>query len=108
MEITFNDDPVMGTYPAFGRRATLLKYFRHRGSLLMLFASRKSDPEGSNDKNRENAVEFIRKNPDWQIYTITTDDVGKGLYMERGWHYFNSMHRYVAVLDRKFRTMKYV
>jgi len=76
-EIFFEDDPIEGTYPEYGTRSKMLKHFEDANAEIVKFDSgqiRKNSDKKTTYPQYDKAVEFLKKNPDYQIYTIISKD----------------------------------
>jgi hypothetical protein len=106
-EVFFKDDPVMGTYPEYGKRSKMLELFKSHDAIIIHFDKTPRDDNGYPENRKANR--FIKNNPDYQVYTIISKDGWGGypLYMDRGWHLCNSEYKYVAVKDPNYKVMRY-
>ena len=111
-EIFFEDDPIEGTYPEYGKSSKMLKHFEANKAKIIKFVSGQIR-DNSNNKTKypqyDKAVEFLKKNPDYQLYTIISKD-GWGsypLFMDRGFHLVNCEYKYILVKDSRYKVMNY-
>lgn len=105
--IFYQDDPILGTYPEYGKRKQMLEFFESNKAQIKKF-----DGEPRVDgkyPNFEAAKKFIKKNPSWQIYTIISRDGfgGYPLSMDRGWHICNCEYKYIAIKDKNYKVQTY-
>lgn len=111
-EIFFEDSPEMGTYPEYGKRSKMLEHFKNGQAKIVKFDTGKiRDNSGKTTKypQYEKAIEFLKKNRDYQIYTIISKD-GWGSYplvMDRGFHICNCEYKYILVKDSRYKVMQY-
>lgn len=110
-KIFFADDPILGTYPEYATRSQMLKHFEGNAEIIKFESGQIRDNSGKKTTypQYDKAVKFLKKNPDYQIYTIISKD-GWGsnpLYMDRGFHIMNCEYKYILVKDSRYKVMNY-
>ena len=111
-QVFFEDDPILGTYPEYGTHSAMLKHFEASKAEIVKFDSgpiRDNSGKKTTYPQHDKAVEFLKKNPEYQIYTIISKD-GFGsypLYMDRGFHILNCEYKYILVKDSRYKVMNY-
>jgi len=110
-KIFFEDDPIMGTYPEYGTRSAMLKHFEGKAEIVKFEKNPLRDTIENHTvyPNFIRAKIFLKKNPEYQVYTIISKD-GWGsypLYMDRGFHLVNCEYKYILVKDSRYKVMNY-
>jgi len=104
-DILFSDDRIMGTYPEYGGRTKMLKFFKENNADIITFGA---NDKVSNRMNYSECLDFIQKHKDYQFYTLVYINGWSGAQvMDRGIHVCNSAYKYLAIKDNRYRVMRY-